>query len=553
MPTPKQSILFANTSGRNRPVTVPENAFFDYFGKDSKSLAKKTITRRAFQELSLPEKTFNAKHMPEDLHLDIIVKELLGVEYCGPFVQMILASAPTDSNDLLFRRRIMSELFEGGTAKTEFDEMHIRLRAMAKVYQDILNIVPDSEAMADGYYAPSHDLEGHETALNIMLLHSYIELLEKMKSGEFVSGVSNLKQYSGELMGTQAYKRMADFVRVFSEDTIVSAFVTLKLNRMGGVSSTQIETVNEEQRRGMAQRMFAKANPVLSWILTRQVRGFIQENYDNMLQLLSYLAEFEFYAGALNFSRKLEQNAMPRTLPNFEDGKKTDIRALHNPLILVQEREEGEPLCSIPNDVYFDERNRLYVLTGPNDSGKSFFLTAVALGIVLAQNAYPIPAESAVLSPVDNVFTHFIPKADVRKAGGRYRSELRQLRYIVEAATPRSLILLDEPCGGTDSGQGVVQSIRTVRALNRIKCKTLFCTHMHPVSDEIDKDGFDAAHNLQVQILFEPSPKLTHKVIPGKAGQSYGEVVAREEGVDDASLEAIISSKSGSETEGRAL
>jgi len=228
---------------------------------------------------------------------------------------------------------------------------------------------------------------------------------------------------------------------------------------------------------------------------------------------------------------------MPSILPDYEKRNHLKIKEMHNPLLLFQELTDE--FSSTPNDVYFDDEKRLYVITGPNDGGKSVYLRAVGLAILLGQSGYPIPALEAYMDIFDGIYTHMIPKDDVKKKRGRYRQELLQLRYIFENATPDSFLLFDEPCGGTDAGQGITQSLTTVRKSHMLTAKTLFATHMHEIPEDIE--NYPYAHNLQVEIKQEGGkPRLTHKVLPGKAGQSFGELVAKDVGVDEESLDRLL-------------
>ncbi|MBU1976207.1 MAG: hypothetical protein KKG59_07430, partial [Nanoarchaeota archaeon] len=282
-----------------------------------------------------------------------------------------------------------------------------------------------------------------------------------------------------------------------------------------------------------------KLTPFYTKMLFDMVDDYMERNLQDILTVASLIGELEFYLGAHHFTERLDKFGIPHSFPKYE-GNVVDVTGLHNPLLILQE-EGGNGFKSVPNDVYFDAEKRLYVVTGPNDGGKSVYLRAVGLLVLLGQNGYQIPAPEGTLAPMDEVFTHFIPKDDITRRRGRYRQELQQLRYIFENATSDSLVLLDEPCGGTDPGQGSKQSLTALKQLYRFGPRAVFATHMHNVSEEIEGAEYPYAHNLQVGVeIPDGSPVLTYKVSPGRAGHSFGDLVAKDVGVDEVSLHKLL-------------
>jgi len=313
----------------------------------------------------------------------------------------------------------------------------------------------------------------------------------------------------------------------------------MSFSLLGGITEKKLMPVSAATIDPHLRQKFSlrKYSPFLTSAIMDMVDTFIEENTPDILTLASTVGELEFYLGTSTFSELLNKRGMPSILPDYEKRNHLKIKEMHNPLLLFQELTDE--FSSTPNDVYFDDEKRLYVITGPNDGGKSVYLRAVGLAILLGQSGYPIPALEAYMDIFDGIYTHMIPKDDVKKKRGRYRQELLQLRYIFENATPDSFLLFDEPCGGTDAGQGITQSLTTVRKSHMLTAKTLFATHMHEIPEDIE--NYPYAHNLQVEIKQEGGkPRLTHKVLPGKAGQSFGELVAKDVGVDEESLDRLL-------------
>ncbi len=541
----KRDLFFSKKQAREKMrVEVPADIFDRFFQADSASLAKIAINKLGIENFSPTSSAFNARYSAEDLHVLLLVKELLGTKYGGPLVYSALTAPPTDIDDIRFRQGITRELLENAQARQEFENQYKNLVSIVNAYQRLVGANAGQGSMQDSYYYPRGDEAARQFAAKIVLLHEYLRAVEAMQKASFESGLKYLSGYAKSLSESDTFREMAKFVRAFTGHLTVSANIRISFNELGGISSVNISPVSETER--PASERFRtglqKLTPFYTDALIDMTKGFVDQLLNDILLMASYLGELEFYRGALIFAQRLEQNGIPTKMPDFTNEAGVNIKALHNPLILLQDFNDGiRSMRSVPNDLHFDEQRKLYVISGPNDGGKSWFLTAVGLAILLAQSGYPIPAEQAVLHPFDNIFTHFIPKAVITKRAGRFRTELQQLRYIFENATPNSLILLDEPCGGTDPGQGVKQSLLVLKSLARLGADSLFATHMHPVADEVERGVYPTASNLQVEVVMDGKAELTHRVLPGKAGQSYGELVAHDVGVDEVSLDKLLS------------
>ena len=162
---------------------------------------------------------------------------------------------------------------------------------------------------------------------------------------------------------------------------------------------------------------------------------------------------------------------------------------------------------------------------------------------MLSQKGLFVPAESAEVSLVDEIYTHFVSPDDITKGEGRYRNELRRIKDILEAATPYSMVILDEPCGGTSYEEGCHQSLVLLDGFHQIGATTYFTTHMHPVATEIESGRFPAAKNLSVESRYDGKKLVyTYKVKEGASGKSYGEEIAKEVGLVSESIEKMVSS-----------
>ncbi len=196
----------------------------------------------------------------------------------------------------------------------------------------------------------------------------------------------------------------------------------------------------------------------------------------------------------------------------------------------VVERTESS---FVPNDTTLDDDQRLAVITGPNMSGKSTYMRQVALIVVLAQAGGFVPATEARIEPVDRIFTRVGASDDI--AGGRstFMIEMTELATILEHATDRSLVVLDEVGRGTSTADGfAIARAVTEHLHDTVRARTLFATHHHDLTAVAAELGH--AVRLRFQTRQEDEIVFEHVVEPGAATASYGVEVAAIAGVDDA-------------------
>ncbi|GGJ37043.1 DNA mismatch repair protein MutS [Neoroseomonas lacus] len=185
----------------------------------------------------------------------------------------------------------------------------------------------------------------------------------------------------------------------------------------------------------------------------------------------------------------------------------------------------------VPNDGDLSAGRRLCLLTGPNMAGKSTFLRQNALLVILAQAGLFVPAEAARLGLVDRLFSRVGAADDI--AGGRstFMVEMAETAAILNQATARSLVVLDEVGRGTATWDGLAIAWAVLEALHdRIRCRTIFATHFHELTALAGKLPELTPATMQVrewrgEVVFE------HRVGPGAAEKSWGVHVARLAGV----------------------
>jgi DNA mismatch repair protein MutS len=182
----------------------------------------------------------------------------------------------------------------------------------------------------------------------------------------------------------------------------------------------------------------------------------------------------------------------------------------------------------VPNDTSLDGENaRLAIITGPNMAGKSTYIRQVALIVLMAQIGSFVPADSAEIGLVDRIFTRVGASDDLARGQSTFMVEMNETSNIVNNATERSLVILDEIGRGTSTFDGLSIAWSVAEFLHdKIKARTLFATHYHELTKLAEDRPGVCNFNVAVrewneQIIF------LRKIVPGGADKSYGIHVAR--------------------------
>ncbi|HEV7677481.1 MAG TPA: DNA mismatch repair protein MutS [Candidatus Dormibacteraeota bacterium] len=216
--------------------------------------------------------------------------------------------------------------------------------------------------------------------------------------------------------------------------------------------------------------------------------------------------------------------------PLVDDSVVLDVQAGRHPLV-ERSRRAGE---FVPNDTVLDAGDaQLVILTGPNMAGKSTYLRQTALIVLLAQVGSFVPASSARIGVCDRIFTRVGAQDDLAAGLSTFMVEMAETAAILNTATRRSLVILDEIGRGTSTYDGLSIAQAVVEHLHdspHLRCRTLFATHYHELTALAER--LPRARNARVEVVEEGDHvTFLHRIVPGGADRSYGIHVARLAGV----------------------
>jgi len=317
-------------------------------------------------------------------------------------------------------------------------------------------------------------------------------------------GFNKVFGYYLEITHTHAEKVPENYVR---KQTLKNAerYITDELKRYESEALTAVER---------AQSLEAD--------LFEQVRVQLTENIGALQAAAEALATLDVLCG-------LAQLAVDR---GYRRPAITQDNVLHivggkHPVLAEQLREQF-----VPNDVSMEAAaDRLLIITGPNMAGKSTYIRQVALLTLLAQTGSFIPAEEATIGLADRIFTRVGAADELTRGLSTFMLEMVETANILNNATSRSLVILDEVGRGTSTYDGLALAWAICEHIAlRLKCRTLFATHYHELTEL--EELLDGTKNLNVSVReWADEVIFLHRIVPGGTDRSYGVHVARLAGV----------------------
>jgi DNA mismatch repair protein MutS len=274
--------------------------------------------------------------------------------------------------------------------------------------------------------------------------------------------------------------------------------------------------------------------------------------------------ELSFLLNAVAMLERLAAAGLPVCRPAIAplDERVSVLSRAYNPSLALRTldaaKDAREAAATIvTNDMTFDDASaRIWILTGPNRGGKTTYTRAIGLIHVLFQAGLPVPAGAARLSPVDAIHTHFPSPEGAQLGMGRLDEEADRLAAIFQAATPHSLILLNEVLAGTSAIEALGLAVDAVRGLRLLGARAIYATHLHELATRTaeinaETEGFSAAGSLVAGVegnanVVAVGHRRTYTIRPGPPrGVSYASEIAEQHGISFGQLQELLGKRFG--------
>lgn len=261
--------------------------------------------------------------------------------------------------------------------------------------------------------------------------------------------------------------------------------------------------------------------------LFRQICQQVMDQVAELHKLAARVARLDVYAALAEVAIKRRY-----VRPQTDDGPAILISGGRHPVVELTQKETP----FVPNDLELLPESAIQILTGPNMAGKSTYLRQAALITLMAQIGSYVPAERAQIGVVDRIFTRIGASDEIHRGQSTFMVEMVETANILNHATRRSLLVLDEIGRGTSTYDGLAIAWAVIEYIHNhpeLRAKTLFATHYHELTDLAERLPHVVNYNVAVDDSGEDVVFL-HRILPGKAERSFGVHVGRMAGLPTA-------------------
>jgi DNA mismatch repair protein MutS len=521
-----------------------------------------------------------------DLDLDEIVQALTGGESKRErFVNALLADLVTDGTVITYRQDVLDDLRRDGA-----------------LCDGLREVMPGLAALAlERGHSPREQWSVLQIARRLAYLELYVDvalnLLAALESATVTSaGFCGLRDHLQRLAAAPEFQSLRQELPAMRAhlDEAGSVTVGINLSRDLTPESATIMSISAQklEGRGTFLERLLGGDPEgrgLTPLRASDVNIYAPENrvFRDLRKLIEVVArpvgqaleryaalhagvlealepELSFLLNAVRLEERLTAAGLPVTRPQVAplEERVSVLSNAYNPSLALRtlaasKHERSAAAAIVTNPMSFDDASaRIWILTGPNRGGKTTYTRAIGLIHVLFQAGLSAPASVARLSPVDAIYTHFPSPEGAQLGMGRLDEEADRLAAIFQAATPQSLILLNEVLAGTSAIEALALALDAVRGLRLLGARAIYATHLHELAARIAEinegtEGFSAAGSLVAgvegdELVVAAGHRRTYSIRPGPPrGVSYASEIAEQHGISFAQLQELLRQRFG--------
>ncbi|NLY10670.1 MAG: hypothetical protein GX020_03115 [Firmicutes bacterium] len=525
--------------GVDRKDSVYKITEYDHIVKDLEleKLAGLLTTNRAYPiHLSSLLEKFSSDPKVLSYRLDIVEDFMSNSSINGIFNELLSLISELEN---ISRTR--------GDYESEVDPLIYRIGELDVYYQciELLRKVLDQSVNSEGLLA----LRSH--ILSIVESDEYISLGDELpKMREILNKCQSLT--IGVNLDAQLRPKEAVLVSIndqeYTQGSLLDRLLNIqpKTDGFKGISPLQViakgsgpevEQENAILRQAILQAIKKTVRSVLRPV-TPMIRRYIRLNGDFLFALAPEIA---YYLGLVKLINTLKAEGLPvcKPEPLAMSARVFVVKDIYSVNLALQRKTKRK---IVVNDISFDENGRIFILTGPNQGGKTTFVQAIGLAQFLFQLGSYVPGSEAKISPVDRIFSHFPVREKPESNLGRMGEECARVSEIFEQGSMHSLVLLNETLSSTSPQEGMYIAKGIVSGLRLMGARAIYATHFHELASDLDNINNSVQGSSKVESLvagIDPTrtaeggfSERTFKIIVGPPeGLSYAREIARKYGV----------------------
>lgn len=475
---------------------------------------------------SVAESTWKPELFARDVFLrdfltSVSTIEVLGNRYRAQteFLFRVLSQPPGDLETVRFRQQIVTELEDSDLVRGRTEKLYVDLA-------ELLRLIRSAHTLRLVDNTP------HRLAV---LVHAR-QLIDAM-TADFepaTSGLRRLHEVGTAIQGSSEYRILSDLLAY--EDNLAQLTLSLRIGADGRIKKLQIQELTEDRSNRFYKRPLARWRDMINlhWrgysirsseLVNRVIVDTYMQIVPAISRLLALLGHLEVFLTAREFGDQARQAGLDVCLPEVRVGGALRLEGLFNPLLFEQEGP------TIPCETIEAGASTITVVTGPNSGGKTRLLQGIGLAQLLGQSGIYVPARAAHLPLVSGLFASLMHLDRADQLEGRLGTELVRIRTLFQHITPRSLVMLDELCSGTNPSEAAEIVLMVLRLLGDLAPYSFITTHFLDLArDYQQQPPLERLHFLQVDVGEEN--RSTYQFVPGVASTSMASETARRLGVD---------------------
>jgi DNA mismatch repair protein MutS2 len=446
--------------------------------------------------------------------------ELGGSDYQAhpEFLHRVLSRPPVVLETVHFRQAILRELETDVDVRDRTERLYIELMSLLDLIKS------------------AHTVRTVDTTPHRLRVLEQVRDVVDLMASDFAacsSGLHRIHEAGVGIQATRDYRVLTDLLTY--EENIASVSVSLQLGGDGRVKKLQIENFEEVRDNPFYKSAWRRWHDLFDtyWrgynlssreMVNRVIIDVYRRIAPPLARVLTLVGHLEVYLTSRAFADTCRQQGLDVCLPTVVESGPLIARRLFNPLLL---RQDASPVAC---DVADSADESITVVTGPNSGGKTRLLQGLGLLQLMAQSGLYVAAAEANVPMRSGLFASVVQTDSADQLEGRLGQELVRIRTLFQHIRPRSMILLDELCSGTNPSEAAEIVLMVLELLSELTPRAYITTHFLDLARELDvKRTLPQLEFLQVEIAGDES---TYQFIAGVAGTSMATETARRLGVD---------------------
>ncbi|HJO04717.1 MAG TPA: DNA mismatch repair protein [Acidobacteriota bacterium] len=476
-------------------------------------------------ESPLESSPWDPKLFDEDVFLTEFVEdsshiELGGVDYHAhpEFLHRVLSRPPVDLQTVHYRQAILRELESDADVRDRTERLYVELI-------ELLDLIKSAHTVRTVDNTP-HRLRVLGQARDVINLM----VTDFADCG---SGLRRIHEAGIGIQATRHHRILTDLLAY--EENIASVSVSLQLGADGRIKKLQIEEFEEARDNRFYKSSWRRWRELFGtyWsgynlssreMVNRVIIDVYQRIAPSLARVLTLVGHLEVYLTSRAFADTCRKEGLDVCLPTVVDDGALRLRQVFNPLLLRQD------VAPVPCDVSEEGDESITVVTGPNSGGKTRLLQGLGLLQLMAQSGLYVAAAEAYVPMRSGLFASVVQTDSADQLEGRLGQELVRIRTLFQHIRPRSMVLIDELCSGTNPSEAAEIVLMVMQLLSELSPRAFITTHFLDLARELDASRtLRHLDFLQVEI---DGGESTYQFVAGVAGTSMATETARRLGVD---------------------